>query len=413
MLHDLLDEILEIVARKLVAPGDEVDDVAATAASLAMTSKRLSKVMSPILWAKAASMAERLHPDPSKQAILSKCEPKTALKTDFTQLAIACGVPRARSLTLDKLEESLDKSDDIVGESCPIPRAAAAYILRMSRRVMAVEKAEIIYADRDLQGCSKRSNSYRFRDLRRAPPIESLVDVAETLAMLDGLFLDGKRPWWVRTQEDADVYFKRQELAEFGLPVCLATWKRLSPETMESFKSVCECLGIDPSAACDRSGPRWPVLRKAALDEVPELYRGCSEVPKPGYAFTASDVTRLRTIVAKERTDSREVPPKIIAEVLEESRQWRPAIPTARVMTKAALLHAKGLPIPVSWWKGRVEGETLLLMAEAAELVRARFNLPMHYVRDDFVTCAKTKFREMAPRLEDADVTDAMKILDP
>lgn len=412
MLHDLLDEILEIVARKLISPGDEVDDVAAMAASLAMTSKRLSKVMSPILWAKAVRMAEHMHPDPAKQAILSKCEPKTALKADFTLLAIACDVPRARSLTLEKLEEALDKSDCLVGKSCPIPRAAAAYILRMSRRVMAVQKAEIMYADRNLEGLRSRSGGYRLRDLRRAPPKESIVDVAETLAMLDGLFLDGKRPWWVRTQEDADVYFKREELVAMGLPVCMATWHRLTKETMDRFKKLCGCLGVDPNAACDSQGTRWYVLRKAVIDEVPELYRGCSEVPKPGYAFAAEDVTRLRKTIAKERTASLAVPPQIVAEVLEESRRWRPAIPTANVMTKAALLHAKGLPMHVSWWKARVEGETLMPIADAAEVVRKRLGLPMHYLRDDFVESAKAKMREMATDAH-PDVTDAMRILDP
>ena len=411
MLHDLLDEILEIVARKLVARGDEVDDVAATAASLAMTSRRLSKVMSPIVWAAAVRRAERMHPDPAKQAILSKCEPKTVLRADLVGLAIACGVPRARSLKLDKLEETLDKSDVLVGSTCPIPRAAAAYILRMSRRAMAAQKAEIMYADRNLDSCSVRGGAYRFRDLRRAPLKEALFDVSETLAMLDGLFLDRKRPWWVRTQQDADVYFKREELVAFGLPVRMATWHRLSGATMASFKKLCECLGVDPSAACCATGPIWHVLRKALLSEIPELYRGCSEVPNPGYAFNAGQVTTLRAHLAAARKDTDAVAAKVIEDVMKETRKWYPAVPTILIVRKAVLLHEKGLPIPVSWWTARGEGEKCFEVAKAASLVWKRLGLPMNYARDRFVESVREKLTTGS--VEDADVTQAMKVLDP
>jgi hypothetical protein len=400
MLDLLCDDLLLKIADRLVRPDVEIDDSARSAAGLAMTSRRLSAVMSGVVWRSVAAAARRMHPDASAQAVTSHCATKTAEKRHLLPLATACGVPRPRSLKLWELEDALDKSDELVGAACPIPRAAAAYLLRMSYRWMTADVAAALHPDRDLDACQRdRSGRLRFRSLRSAPmkqAVQKEVPGHYLEATLDARFVGRPRPWWVRTHAAADLFFRREAVLALGFPVAAAT--RSAPlEHLGLFKSVCDFVGVNVaeyvslSDGADARRGEWYRLRETIESEVPPVFSACRLIG-PGM-FGVEAVQYVRREVAAAFAEIADVPMDVQYATLEVMKTWWPAPFGVSIAVLAVKLQARGLPPEVAWWRIHVgyDDTNVFAIAAQAKAVSELLGVPVRGLVPDFATAVAAK----------------------
>lgn len=403
MLESLVDDVLELIARRTVRAGVEIDDCARTAAALALTSRRVSKVMSGVAWKAVSDAAALMDPSPVGQALRSHCDPKTARKKDIAAVAEAAKL--RKSMTLAQMEDALDRNDDLVGTACPIPIAAAAYIVRMSFRWMPPTIARAKFGDRDFTACEMRAGMLRFRDLRaapvRAPPPQ--VDRAPELAFLDALFTPAKpRPWWVRTMRDADTYFRREKLVAAGYPVGAAEW-RVTESELRGFKEVCELLGAKMANFSSTYGPTWGSLRHRALESVPRVFSLCRDLLPFSAPFTVADVQRVRAETDAAFDTLAAVPPGVLDECYAIMRSWLPAKATVSVAAATVLLRHSGLPTAPAWWI-LGPGDDLHELAAQARSIAFALDVAVEYSVEAFAMVVATAVRDAtgaeAPRPE-------------
>lgn len=402
MIDRVVDDVLEMIARAAVRRCAEIDDAARIAASLALTSRRVSAVMSGVAWKEVSALAQMMDPCVASQAIASSCEARTARKKDLATVAVSAKLPRAKTMSLADLEEVLDKGDALVGSACPIPLAAAAYVVRMSFRWMPAVAARAKFSGRDFGACEYRAGGYRFSDLRRAPvlPPPVLEDRTKAIAFLDALFSAEKpRPWWVRTMADADFYFRREKLVEDGYPLVAAKWS-VSGAELRNFKEVCEHLRVKMSAFSASWGPGWAALRFQVLMGTHKAFMLCGDALPQNGEFSLADLKRVRARLADATHTIRDVPESTLEASHRVMQRWLPVRATISTATAAILLKHAGLPMEVAWWRIDDEREVLHDLAKDALEVSRLLSVPLHYTIEGFATAVTEVART---NLGDAD----------
>lgn len=386
MIDTVVDDVLEMIALAAVRRCAEIDDAARTAASLALTSRRVSKVMAGVAWKEVSAIAQMMDPCVASLAIKSACEYKTTRKKDLAAVAVCAKIHRAKTMSLADLEEALDKGDQLVGSACPIPVAAAAFIVRMSFRWMPSVAARAKFGSRDLNSCEFKNGSYRFRDLRRAPELPQPVreDRTPALKFLDALFTPEKpRPWWVRTMADADLYFRREKLVADGYPLIAAKWNVQDPE-LHDFRDVCEHLGVKMTNFALGHRPDWYMLRCKAMEGTHKLFMLCGDTLSFGSQFGTADVKRVLAKIADAMHSIRDIPEATLDASFKVMQAWLPARATISVATAAILLKHAGLPTAVAWWRIDDEHEVLYDLANDALEVARILCIPVDYTVENF-----------------------------
>lgn len=298
MLGELNNDVLEVVARRLADPDRQVDDVARDAAALALVGDPCAGFLSAALWKRVAGMAAVLDPSAVAQALASGCTRRLYLRRHLVALARSSGVDDSPPMA--EIEDEIRYSDDPVhAVHCPIPRAAALYVLSMSFRWMDASKAAIAFPGRDLGHCELAHSSYRLSDLRRAPKLDA-PDAREgraaSLRELDARY-GGARPWWVRCDDDAALHDRRAVVKARGLPSVCAHWP---PEDVETFPKLCKALGVPVAFFTTPKTLTPPVhsLWRSTIWHVPSLYRLSPGVVPFGPMRTEMTEERVREVVA-------------------------------------------------------------------------------------------------------------------
>jgi hypothetical protein len=396
MLETVVDDVLEMIARAAVRRCAEIDDAAMTAASLALTSRRVSAVMASVAWKEVSARAELMEPFVEAMAVKSACEVKTARKKDLTAIAVSAKLHRAKTMTLAELEEALDKGDQLVGTACPIPVAAAAYIQRMSFRWMPVRIAVAKFGDRDLDTCEFRNSCYRYRDLRRAPKMPPHVDEdrRKALEFLDALFTPEKpRPWWVRTMAAADQHFRREKLIADGYPISVAKWDVPDAE-LRDFRDVCNHLDVKMLDFSLTHRPDWYRLRCKAMEGTHKAFMLCGDALPFASQFRVDDVEHVRAKMADAMHSIRDVTEPTLDASYRVIQGWMPVRATILVATAAILLKHAGLPMAPAWWRIDDGREVLYDLARDALEVSRLLSIPIHYAIDDFAAAVKAEVKK-------------------
>jgi len=372
MLSILDTDVLDIVVACIGASSREIDDVARDAASLAMVGSPAATMLSAKLWARVADLASVMIPDPKAQALASHCMPRTSLAAaDVRVLAKACGVKYSYDRSMESLLLALDRSDEHVGPRCPIPRAAAVYVLHMICRHMAADVAALVFPGRDYASCRTFRGGLRFSDLRRAPKVpkpDFSDDRRAMMADLDRLFVGRPRPWYVRSQVQADTFFLRERLAAEGIEDC-CEWGPNSLNTVRAIKAELRLVGRFGS----KNGPDWNFLLRMTLSlVVPTVFTGCIDATLP-WMFSVHDVRELkrRVLAHLQLIGSRER-----AQIARNKMAFRVGGPTMQMVLDAEYLDSQGLPVNVVYW-GINDRQTLVAKGQWAAQVATVFNVPV------------------------------------
>lgn len=392
MIALLPDDILEHISRFMVGPEREVDDLARDAVSVSLTCRGLS-ALGRALWKRTEEFAGCMDPCPECESFRARCvRSQVVMKSDIADVARSCAMPYASSLPRYIMEDRLKESDEPVGPHCPIARSAALYVLHMKLRRMKADDAIFLYKDRDLTRCRRNNKGYLYSDLRRAPKkgfSGVYLKRQKTIAELDALFGDRKRPWHVRTQYHADALFRREKLLAEGYPRVVSQWYR--EEDARKYRELCAGLGVNMSYFAYSFGPNWYQLREHVLNGLPELFRNCTDVNLmrvvrgDGHGFYVSnfdmsDVNRVRELCESRAAEIEDVP----AEAAKEARTAMTMRPcNTALVVMAVRLHADGLPAVAVHWDN--DPDEVRTVAEWARDMRDTFNVKPVAVFETFV----------------------------